>query len=303
MKHLLVSQLVKMLAMAGEKNLARFARASLDDQRVALCFHRVAERRRVSELEPTLTLSPSECDRLIAFLRDAGSRLTVCFDDGYQDAAEYLLSRAPLFPEVEWLFFVCPEKTERQAGFRWDLAEALCRDDPELDPSALILAPVDLPSENQRPELRSVAQDPDFRLADVELCRRIQRLPNAALGNHTNVHRRQTLMSPEQCRTEYRTSTRDFERLFGAAAHFAFPYGDFSAQDVDALRELGSFALWSTEPRPYQAWERREGAVLPRFAVDGTRSWKETAVYVALKTMSVRFGRRFALAESACPAA
>ena len=37
-------------------------------------------------------------------------------------AADYVLSRAPLFPGIEWLYFVCPEKTEHRTGFDWDAA-------------------------------------------------------------------------------------------------------------------------------------------------------------------------------------
>jgi hypothetical protein len=51
------------------------------------------------------------------------------------------------------------------------------------------------------------------------------------------------------------------------------------------LRRLGDFVLWSTEPRPFHAGERRAGALLPRFAVDGTRTWKETAAQIAVHAL------------------
>jgi hypothetical protein len=82
---------------------------------------------------------------------------------------------------------------------------------------------------------------------------------------------------------------RDFERLFGRQRHFAIPFGvprvDFTAQHVEDLRALGDFRIWSTEPRPFRTDER---AALPRFAVDGTRSWKETAVHIALHALRSR---------------
>ena len=96
-------------------------------------------------------------------------------------------------------------------------------------------------------------------------------------------------MAPEACRAEYAASLRDFARLFGPARHFAFPYGipevDFGAAHVAMLRELGRMQLWSTEPRPYAAREREAGAVLPRFAVDGTRTWRTTAAHIALHAL------------------
>ena len=60
-------------------------------------------------------------------------------------------------------------------------------------------------------------------------------------------------------------------------------------------RESGSersvarmFEIWSTEPRPYRPAERGRGAVLPRFAVDGTRTWKECVVHIALQSIRSR---------------
>ena len=297
MKQFVGTQLIKVFCAADERALARMLRASLGDRRVALCFHRVAERRREGELLPKLTMPPAEIDRLIQFLLETKGRsnrwLTVSFDDGYLDSAEYILSRAPKFPEVEWLFFVCPEKTERQVGFRWDLAETRRRAESGLDEDGIIFAPVDLSSENLRSELVRLAREPEFRLADVEMCRRIQQLANAALGNHSNVHHRPALLAREQYRAEYQASMRDFQRLFGPPAHFAFPFGvpeqDFFAEHVDAIRGVGRCLIWSTEPRPFRAMELWRGAVLPRFAVDGTRTWREIAAQIAIHALRTRF--------------
>lgn len=285
MKSFLGSQFLKTSALLDDGVLLKTLRASVGDRRVALCFHRVAARRRPGELQPKLTMAPDQIDRLIAFVRDAvQASLLVSFDDGYLDSAEYVLSRAPRFFGVEWLFFVCPQKTEQQAGFRWDLAEKRG--------TLLLDAPVDLERENLRAELRELPLDPQFRLAPVELCRELQRLPRVALGNHTNVHHRPSLLDPAQARAEYAGSVRDFERLFGTPKHFAFPYGvpgtDFGAADVALVRSLGDFILWSTEPRPFHPRERRPGAVLPRFAVDGTRTWKETALQIAVHALRTR---------------
>ena len=288
MRHALGSGLLKASSLLEDSALAKLLRSSVGDRQVALCFHRVAERRREGELQPKLTMAPGEIDRLISFVQAAAGPPTVSFDDGYLDSAEYLLSRAPRFPEVEWLFFVCPQKTERQSGFRWDLAERT----PGQEAESILSAPVNVAGENLRAELRALARDPAFRMASVELCRRIQRLPNAALGNHTNLHHRPSELTQTQAIAEFASSTLDFERLFGPMAHFAFPYGvpgaDFTARDLQILRQLGKFILWSTEPRPFADSERRPSAVLPRFAVDGTRTWKETALQIAVHALRTR---------------
>ncbi|MCA1826852.1 MAG: hypothetical protein ABR567_19635 [Myxococcales bacterium] len=283
-------EMILRLASSSEPALAALFRRALGGRRVALCFHRVSDTRRPGEMVPKLTMPAAQIDALIRFLLDAARRddrwLTVSFDDGYRDGAEYVLSRAPRFPSVEWLWFVCPEKTERQAGFRWDLAEVN-------GDAASIVAPLDPALENFRDELRAVAARPEFALADLATCRKIQALPNATLGDHSNVHHR---MPADVCRAEYEASLTDFRRLFGEPArHFAFPYGipgvDFDRPHVDALRSLGRFQIWSTEPRPYAASERERGAVLPRFAVDGTRTWRETAAHIALHALRVRGAR------------
>jgi hypothetical protein len=287
-RHFVISQFLRALSSADEGSLAAWARRSLSGRRVALCFHRVADRRREGELIPKLSMAAAEIDRLLHFFAAAAGPLTVSFDDGYRDSAEYVLSRAPAFPQLEWLFFVCPEKVERGAGFRWDLAETR----REVHAETILFAPVDVPSENLRADLLRMAREPRFEMASVELCREIQRLPNAALGNHSNVHHRSALLTPEQFAAECEASTRDFERLFGPQRHFAFPFGipgiDFGAEHVGTLRSLGRFLIWSTEPRPFHGWERTPGALLPRFAVDGTRSWKESVVHIAAQALLSR---------------
>ncbi|HYZ88229.1 MAG TPA: hypothetical protein VE620_02930 [Myxococcales bacterium] len=287
------SAVLRALAALDTERLASIFRRALGERRLALCFHRIASVRREGELLPKLTMAAAEIDSLIGFLLRAARRsdrwLTVSFDDGYRESADYLLQRAPLWPEVEWLYFVCPQKAELQAGFRWDLAELQRRGDPTVDVDSIIFAPVDPCAENLRTDLRRLASHPQFALADLGICDRIQRLPNAELGNHSNVHHRPILLSPAQFRTELAASARDFARLFGPARHFAFPFGvpgvDFAPSHVAALRHLPGLDIWSTEPRPYRLRERKTGAVLPRFAIDGTRTWRESAAHIVVRSL------------------
>ena len=162
----------RILTLVGGLDPARLAhllRRSVGGSRLALCFHRAGAVRREGELLPKLTSPAAEIDALIEFLLRAAGRtdpwLTVAFDDGYREAAEYVLDRAPLFPRVEWLFFVCPQKTERGVGFRWDLAEVRRRADASFDADAELEAPVDLSAENLRDDLREVASLPFGEIA------------------------------------------------------------------------------------------------------------------------------------------
>ena len=268
--------------------MRRLGRASLAGWNLALCLHRVAAKRRARDPQPQLTIEPATLDALIAtlvsFRPDASERwLSVTFDDGYEDAARYLLERAPQWPGVEFLFFICPEKTQKRVGFRWDLSE---RGTPLPD------GPVDIAGENERAALQGLADQADFRLAEVGLLEQLARLPNVALGNHTNGHHQQTRLSQAQAAEELRRSHQAFTSQFGAPHHFAFPFGtpehEFNRTHVEILREQGPFLIWSTEGRPYRPKERRPSAVLPRFPVDGSRSSAELAGWIVSRAALAR---------------
>ncbi len=267
-----------------------------------MCLHRVANDRRPGEWDPSLTIAPGELDALLEFLLSTRPRtqswLTVAFDDGYEDAAQYILTRVDRFPTVEWLYFVCPEKTERRVGFRWDLYEQKKKAGVPVDFDRVMFGDLDVEAENRRSDLKGLCTLPEYRLADVEMCRQLQRLPRVTLGNHTNGHFCQTLLTSTQAGEEYQRSVSDFERLFGPQGHLAFPFGtpqeSFEQRHVSALRRLGSFIHWSTEQRPYAPGERRPGAVLPRYPIDGTRTWRQSAFLIALYAVMWRMrGTRF----------
>ncbi len=289
MKDLLRTAVITASDLFSESQLRTFTRSSLGDASVALCLHRVSRARRMGEWDPSLTIDPGELDTLIEFLlgtrTGSQSWLTVAFDDGYEDAAQYILTRVDRFPTVEWLYFVCPEKTERRVGFRWDLFEQTKRAGVPVDFETVMFGDLDVEAENRRSDLQGLCTLPDFRLADLDLCRELNRLPRVSLGNHTNGHFCHTLLTPTQAQEEYRRSLEDFARLFGPQSHLAFPFGtpleSFEARHVAALRELGSFKIWSTEQRPFSPEERKPGAVLPRYPIDGTRTWRQSAFMIA----------------------
>lgn len=267
----------KLLPDAQIWNLFRIA---VSDLSVSLCLHHVSRRSR-----DALTISAPELDSFVArasTIEHCGSRpwLTISFDDGYEDAWHYIMTRAPRFPSVEWLLFVCPTKIEQQSGFRWDL-------DVEDDES-----PCDLVMENQRDDLRSVVRLSDAHLATVAQCRLLQVLDNVHLGNHTNCHFRTASLPPEQAAAELVQSRADFQRIFGCERHFAFPFGgygvDFDERHVEVLRRTGDAVIWSTNGRPHLARHRMPGAVLPRFAVDGRWSASQIAFWIALRSLHAR---------------
>ncbi len=259
--------------------------------------------RRATDWQPGLNMPPASLDRLLELLvasrpRRAARWLSVTFDDGYADSAAYIRSRARAFPQVEFTFFVCPAKLESRAGFRWDLAEeAMKAGRPFEEAEALTRAPVDVEGENDRPELRALSPLPAYQLSTVDEARALLEFDNVRLGNHTDLHLSAERTDDAVVWADYQGSTARFERLFGPVQQFAFPYGTpvhhFGARHVEMLRRLGDFELWTTEARPYRLEERRPGAVLPRFPVNGERSAEELAGGIAARALDFRVrGRR-----------
>ncbi len=165
---------------------------SLGDFDVALCLHRVAEQRRPTDLQPAMTIAPNALDSLIEFLLSTRNKpkpgwLTVSFDDGYLDAANYIDDRAQRFRDVQFSFFVCPEKSHRQVGFRWDLAEEQVKQGVSpLQAASDMDQTLDLATENDRSDLTALAKLSEYALASIDRILALRRHPNVIIGNHFN---------------------------------------------------------------------------------------------------------------------
>lgn len=279
--------------------LKRWLAWSTRDLCVALCFHRVSVQKRATDPQPDLTVAPELLDELLAFLTRsmpaAPAQLFFCFDDGYADAAQYVAARAPVHSSVQWLFFVCPEKTEKRAGFRWDLYEAnAAAQSRRADLDSFLDQDLDIDTENRRPELQQIAQSATFPLATVSECAQLASFKNVSLGNHTNCHFRLTALPGDQAERELKASTADFERLWGRCRHFAFPFGapvqDFTADHVRIVNQARPVLSWSTQQRPFRPAEIASGAVLPRFTVYQFGNVK--AMVIKICVLSTLFRRK-----------
>jgi hypothetical protein len=267
--------------------------------RIALCLHRVGGRR-PHALAPAMTIAGETLEELLRLLAPLGRRVTASFDDGYADAARWLEANAGRFPQVEWLSFLCPHKTEARAGFRWDLHEKLAASGAADAAAAVALGKagaLDWEAEQRRDDLAGLGLEPDFELADADTWQRLARERGVVLGNHTNGHFRLTAMPPAAAEAELERSTRDFERLFGPMTQFAFPFGtpgvEVAPEHVAMVRRIAPRCTqWSTEARPYLSAERGSGALLPRYPVDGTWSARQTIWWMAVLAARWRWRRR-----------
>ena len=258
---------------------------------VCLCLHRIAARPRPTDWQPGLSMPAPELDELIELLVAARpARVSITFDDGYRDAAAYIRARAARFPGVDFIFFVCPEKAELRAGFRWDLVEERLKRSAT-DAHAPLEEPVNVEQENHRPDLRALSEG-DYGLCTIDELKALWRTPNVQLGNHTNLHLSSAKSPDETVRADFERSTATFTRLFGAPRHFAFPFGTprhhFGQRHVEWLRALGEAQIWTTEARPFRPGEVEPGAVLPRFPVDGSKDARTLAGWIAARALDFR---------------
>jgi hypothetical protein len=261
--------------------MRRLARRSLGGLEVYLCLHRVRFTSQPNSNLQDTEISAAELDRLLMLLGcdasdSAAPKVTATFDDGYADAVEYVKTRHATFPNINWMFFVCPTKTRDRVGFRWDLAS------PELPMDAQFAVAL----ENRRPELQGLADETRCQLATVAQLREVAALPRVSLGNHSNCHFPLAALDAESSAREIRESRRDFQELFGESSLFAFPFGvermHFGPEHVAVLKSEGYGRLFSVEPRPVQAGVRQPFEVVPRFAVMGTWPSSKTALYISL---------------------
>jgi len=262
---------------------------------IALCLHRVFEgERREGELQPGLSISAAQLDRLLTLLRDARPSadlpLTASFDDGYLDAVRYVQSRAERFADIGWLVNICADKTRSRAGFRWDAYEQSGRP-RELEPYSAFLEEDAVPArENEREDLVTLADDPRFELASVEECRALLAHPNVALGNHGNSHIAISLLDDETLEAETRASVASFEALFGETDHFTLPFGapevHYSPRQALLVAAISESMVWTTTPAPYRPRDCKPGAVLPRFTVVG--DWTLAEILGVMITSSVK---------------
>jgi peptidoglycan/xylan/chitin deacetylase (PgdA/CDA1 family) len=270
-------------------------RASLGSRHVALTLHRVRAAK-PEEMNSHLSIEAEELDAAIDFLLAAHPRrperwLTVTFDDGYEDGAAYVESRAIRFPGVDFILFVCPEKAERGAGFRWDLAEVSRQaGEPPRRLAEILYASLNGDAENAREDLHRVAAESRFRLATVNRLRALADLPNVSIGNHTNCHFKLSLLRPDQARQELERSRASFERLFGHQRHFAFPYGHgfFDQSHVRLLRELSDSVLWGTGQSPYAPSDLAAGALVPRVVMESLWGVRGIAAVIAVRSLVTR---------------
>lgn len=214
---------------------------------IALCLHRVTDDRRSTDPYPDNTFIEHDLvallDMLYAVLPD--KRLTITFDDGYEDATQFIHQYAERYPDANFLVFVCPEKVIQQAGFRWDLYEVVGGDF-----YSVLTAKQDIAAENQRRDLKDVCADPRFRMTSAEGLTALTRHSNVRLGNHSNCHFDFARLGDGEWQEEVARSFEDYDSLFGRTQDFAFPFGtpgrQFTPEQARFIKEKYGVNVWST---------------------------------------------------------
>lgn len=296
----MVNKLVDLTSSAVAK-VPGLSRALARNIGFATVFHQIVDTRRPFEGTAFCNQMRSEFHEVVGYLaglQSPSTDLWITFDDGYAAAAAVLDEIAPRFPNVRFVFFICPEKTSAQVGFRWDAWERQHDSAPAVaDFRDFTRAPVTL-EENHREDLRAAADDGRFRLATVAECLALTRHSNVHLGNHSNRHIELAAMDAADAEDEIRSSTAHFSSVFGATRHFAFPYGtpgvSYDEGHVRLLRSLGYEYIWSTQPLGFARGSEHD-ITIPRIAVNGLRTVAATKADITkylVKTRMQRFRNR-----------
>lgn len=272
--------------------LRRIVARLIGDDEIALCLHRVGPTGLASQtLMPELCHDPGDIDAILDVFRRIESRLTMAFDDGYADAAEYVLDRAPRHPEVDWRFMLCPQKTIDRRGFPWDDWIA---DERVGDVDDFLLdwqAAHDSDPARAAGSVGGAEREP-FRLATIEECRELALLDNVRLGNHSDRHLPSVWLKGDELADEIRMSNERFVGAFGAVTDFAFPFGTMpwvSPDDVRIALDTVEGDVWTIGSRAVVSDPR----VRPRFSMRSTDgSPKGVVLVIAVRCFLARRRRR-----------
>ncbi len=270
------------------RRLVSRATANFD---IALCLHRVEAPGRDDMLMPELAHAPEQIDELLEYFGGHPERLTLTFDDGYDDARQYIQSRASQHPDVSWRFMVCPQKTIERHSFTWD---DWMLDGQNGDPMEFIAdwEVATRAGESRAGGVATRAELGPYRLSTIDECLEVAELPNVELGDHTDNHYAMAWLSPEQVDQEILDSRSRFEAAFGEHRHFAFPFGaepHVAPHHIERAAELTDATVWTIDSRPFPVAQREVTPVRPRFAWYSTGpSPKAMALFVALKCVAAR---------------
>ena len=101
---------------------------------------------------------------------------------------------------------------------------------------------------------------------------------HVGIGSHSRNHRRMSGLGSEALRDEVHGSRADLAALGAEPSWFAFPYGDYDAAAVQAVRDAGYRRAFTVAPEPLSS----PGAFLcGRVTVDPSDTWLEFRLKVS----------------------
>jgi peptidoglycan/xylan/chitin deacetylase (PgdA/CDA1 family) len=270
--------------------------------RHGLCLDTEAFRNQMRHLRDCCSVLPLDTLITASEQRDLPPRpVAVTFDDGY---AEHLTVVSAILREfgIAATFFVNTANLESPMEHWWDILERVFASNGSL-PSKIDLGNSDLgvlslETEDQRDAAHRLLIEHIYPLAapdrnallerlialsggphlprlthrpmDADEIRRLSQLPGHSIGAHTTNHLALPLQNSGVQTEEIAECKRRLEQIVDARVNsFAYPYGEYSKQIVDLVREAGFSTAVTVDGRPYLPGA--EPFLLPRFEVSGSR--------------------------------
>ena len=247
----------------SRESLEKSIEKTLRSTNLAICLHRITDSDSDRTKNP-LTITSKTLKELLSSLNriacgsDVG-KLTITFDDGYMESLEFIQKNQSNYPNLSWIYFICPEKSIKNEGFEWD-------------------------PPNKKAELSS-----------IERCFSAHKKHSIKIGNHTNSHRSISTLSNDEIINEIQLSIKKLKDHNIDHTDFAFPYGypnvHFTESQSTLIKNEYSrhsidVSLWSTEPYPYPA--KSNPIIIPRIPILGTEDSTSSLSKILMQSIKLK---------------
>ena len=243
------------------RQIERALQKSLGGASLAICLHRITDSNEETTKSP-LTITTKTLEKILHSLNHVSQghgagEILVTFDDGYSETLEFIENKKHLFPNLSWIYFICPQKCARNENYVWDREETT--------------------------------------ISSLEKCLEASQKYSFKIGNHTNTHRAISTLSDKEIENEINDSIEILERYKIPHRDFAFPFGypgvHFTDKQTKIIKRIYlnhgiNAKTWSTEPYPFNNTNEKES--IPRIPILGTETASSSLSKILMQSIKLK---------------